>query len=57
MTEMTSQTLIAAWNYCDREDKSTEFMFAYMSDVSGVDYDDVVEFVMDYERTKEDMKL
>jgi hypothetical protein len=57
MEEITKETLIAAWNYCDREDKSIEFMFAYMSDVSGVDYEDVVAFVLEYERTKEDMKL
>lgn len=49
--------LIMAWNWCDQEDKSTEFMLTYMSDTAEVDYGDVVEFVMDYERTEEDLKL
>ncbi len=53
----TKEALISAWNYCDQEDKSTEFMFQYMSDMSGVSYDRAVEFVMEYSRTKEDCKL
>lgn len=57
MSESEKELAIAAWNYCDREDKSTEFMFVYMSDVSGVDYDTIVDFVINYERTEEDFKL
>lgn len=57
MSDQTKALLISAWNYCDREDKSTEFMFVYMADVAGVEYDTAVDFVMGYERTEEDMKL
>lgn len=45
MTEEQKQILHDAWWYCDEEDKSTEFMFQYMSDVSGIDYGIVVDFV------------
>ncbi len=45
MTEEQQQQILVAWEYCDEEDKSTEFMLQYMSDVSGVDYDEVVDFV------------
>jgi len=38
--------LIEAWNQCDESDKSTEYMLQYMSDVSGLDYDCVVNFVI-----------
>jgi len=57
MKESTKNALIEAWNYCDVEDKSTEFMFQYMSDFANVDYDTAVKFVMKYERTKEDFNL
>lgn len=40
------QLILEAWDYCDEEDKSTEFMLQYMSDVSGVDYDSVVEYII-----------
>ncbi len=44
--------ILDAWAYCDEEDKSTEFMLSYMSDLSGVDYDDVVAYI-----TSEQAKL
>jgi len=44
--EGTREMLLEAWAYCDEEDKSTEFMFSYMADMAGVDYDDAVEFVV-----------
>lgn len=47
MTPEQKEILFDAWDYCDDEDKSTEFMFQYMSDMAGVDYDDVVQFVVD----------
>ncbi len=42
--------LIDAKQYCDDEDKSTEFMLEYMQDVAQVDLDTVIEFL---EREKE----
>jgi hypothetical protein len=39
------ELILQAWDYCDTEDKSTEFMLQYMSDVSGVDYDEVVDYI------------
>lgn len=46
LTEIQIEMLHDAWDYCDEEDKSTEFMFQYMSDVANVDYDTVVDFVI-----------
>lgn len=37
--------MLEAWAYCDEKDKSTEFMLQYMSDSSGVEYDDVVDYI------------
>lgn len=34
-----------AWWYCDENDKSTEFMLSYMSDISGLEYEEIVDFV------------
>lgn len=45
MTEEQIQSLLDAWAYCDEEDKSTEFMLQYMSDMANVDYDDVVTWI------------
>lgn len=45
MKKETKQKLIEAWDYCDDEDKSTEFMLQYMQDVAGVDLDCVLNFL------------
>ena len=45
MTKKQKQLLLDAWQYCDDEDKSTEFMLQYMADMSGVEYMDVVEYL------------
>lgn len=45
MKANTKEILFEAWLYCDEEDKSTEFMLQYMSDQSGLAYDEVVDFV------------
>ena len=45
MNKETKIKLLAAWQYCDDEDKSTEFMLQFMQDVSGLDLDDVLEFI------------
>lgn len=46
MKAKTKEALFTAWAYCDEEDKSTEFMFQYMADVAGVEYDVAVDFVV-----------
>lgn len=46
MKATTETALYLAWQYCDDEDKSTEFMFQYMRDMSGMSYDKVVDFVI-----------
>jgi hypothetical protein len=45
MKESTRQKLIDARKYCDRHDKSTEFMIQYMMDTAGVDMDCVMNFL------------
>ena len=47
MKNSTKTALYLAWQYCDDEDKSTEFMFQYMSDVANVSYDTAVDFVVE----------
>jgi hypothetical protein len=47
MKGKTKSALYMAWAYCDEEDKSTEFMFQYMADTAGVEYDVAVDFVME----------
>ena len=56
MTEKIKNLLFEAWAYCDEEDKSTEFMLQYMADVSGIEYDDVVDFIVLGSTTKERTK-
>lgn len=41
--EKDDHIMLVAWAWCDAEDKSTEFMFAYMSDLMELDYDEVVD--------------
>ena len=45
MKELTKNKLLAAWQYCDDEDKSTEFMIQFMMDNAKVDMDCVVNFM------------
>jgi hypothetical protein len=45
MKQTTKQLLFEAWQYCDNEDKSTEFMLQYMQDVANVDLDCVINFI------------
>ena len=46
MKAKTKDALFEAWAFCDEEDKSTEFMFQYMADTAGVEYDVAVDFVV-----------
>jgi len=41
----TKNKLLAAWKYCDDNDKSTEFMLEYMQDMANVDLDCVINFI------------
>jgi hypothetical protein len=45
MKAVTKEKLLTAWQYCDDEDKSTEFMLQYMQDFAGVDLDCVISFM------------
>lgn len=48
MTAKTKEKLQSAMKYCEREDKSTEFMLQYMQDEAGVDLNCVVSFLQKY---------
>ncbi len=55
MKAITKQKLFEAWQFCDDNDKSTEFMLQYMQDYANVDEDCVINFIektTDEERTK-----
>ena len=55
MKDITRNRLLAAWQYCDDEDKSTEFMLQFMMDNAKVDMDCVINFMektTDEERTE-----
>jgi len=45
MNEKTRAKLLTAWQYCDQEDKSTEYMIQYMQDYAGVGLDTVIDFI------------
>ena len=57
ITNEKKNMLIHAWNYCDAEDKSTEFTLQYMADLAGVTYEDASNFMFNYERTDKDFEL
>jgi hypothetical protein len=60
MKAITKEKLLTAWQYCDEEDKSTEYMLQYMQDVAGVDMDCVISFMektTDEERIKFAQKI
>ncbi len=48
----TNYKLETAKQYCDDNDKSTEFMIQYMQDVAGVDHDYVINYLYKH-RNKE----
>jgi len=55
MKAITKQKLFEAWQFCDDNDKSTEFMLQYMQDYANVDEDCVINFIektTDEERTQ-----
>ena len=48
MKTETKIKLLEAWQYCDNEDKSTEFMLEYMQSVAKVDLDTVINYLTKY---------
>lgn len=46
MKKATKQKLLEAWDWCDEEDKSTEFMLQYMADTANISYDRVVDYIV-----------
>lgn len=53
MKEQTKACLEMAMDYCDENDKSTEFMLQYMQDVCGVDLDCVINFLEEHAKNQE----
>ena len=45
MNEITKERLKEAQQYCDDNDKSTEFMLEYMQDYADVNLDCVIKFL------------
>lgn len=57
ISEEQKALIIEAWNYCDEEDKSTEFMLQYMSDTADVDYDIIVAYICSEQASIDRQKL
>jgi hypothetical protein len=47
MREITKNKLAEARRYCDKNEKSTEYMLQYMQDVANVDLDCVIKFLQE----------
>lgn len=45
MTNETRKKLLDAWQFCDDEDKSNEYMIQHMQDYAGVSFDTVMKFI------------
>jgi hypothetical protein len=45
MKAETKKKLKEAMDWCDEEDKSTEFMIQYMQDFAGVSHDCVIKYL------------
>ena len=45
MTDIQRAQLQQCKEYCDEEDKSTEFMLQYMQDVTGVDWWEMMDWL------------
>lgn len=46
ITEKQKQKLHSAWDWCNKEDKSTEFMICYMQDYAECTHNQVIEFLI-----------
>jgi len=47
MKDSTKEKLKAAEDWCNENDKSTEFMIQYMKDFAGVSHDTVMNYLWD----------
>lgn len=56
MTEQQKIQIIQAWIECDEEDRSTEYLLQYCSDVSGVEYSKVVDYLTSKKAEKDRAK-
>ena len=54
MKKSTKERLFDAWDYCDKNDKSTEFMLQYMQDIADVELDCVLKFIAKYSNNRPD---
>lgn len=45
MTKAQEALAIQAQKWCDENEKSTEFMLQYISDLAEIEYDAVIEFL------------
>jgi lipopolysaccharide biosynthesis regulator YciM len=50
MKDTTKQKLLEAYQYCNDNDKSTEFMLEYMQDFANVDLDCVLNFLQNHNK-------
>lgn len=57
MKQATITKLDEAMHYCDKHDKSTEFMIQYMQDVAGVSHECVMNYLERYAPRSEEGKL
>lgn len=46
MDKETKDKLFEAWAYCDWQDKSTPYMFAFMESVANISHDQVLDFIV-----------
>ena len=53
MKDSTKQKLKEAMEWCDANDKSTEFMIEYMHDVAGASHECVMNYLTTYGGFKE----
>lgn len=53
MKDSTKQKLKEAMEWCDANDKSTEFMIEYMQDIAGVSHECVMNYLTTYGGFKE----
>ena len=47
------ERIFTAWEWCDDNEKSTEFTLQYVSDVADVDYDELVDYIVSDVFTKQ----
>lgn len=46
LTAVQRELIDAAMDICNDEDRSTEYMLQYCTDMSGADYDAVVDYIV-----------